>query len=117
MKDESSHPIILTGAFVAFIVVLFILWSAKANALGQTEEGILYGLGIYKIYDIITEEEPWEPGQSRSYGDSFPPFSCKGDGIQCAYQRGVYEREREEWEDAREKAYECGRYGRNCDTP
>ena len=103
------------GCTVAFMMVLFILWSGKANALGQTEEGILYGLGIYKIYDVITEEDPWEPGQSRSYGDSFPPFSCKGDGIDCAYQRGVYEREMEEWEDAREKAYECGRYGRNCE--
>ena len=112
MKD--GHPIILTAAFVTFIFVLFLLWSSKANAIGDTEAGILYGLGIYKIYDLINEEEPWEPGQSRDYGNSFPPFRCKGSGIDCAYQRGVYEREKEEWEDAREKAYECGRYGRNC---
>jgi hypothetical protein len=105
-----------TGCVVAFLLVLAILYSGKANALGQTEEGILYGIGIYKIFDIITEEEPWEPGQTSSgYGDQFPPFNCKGSGIDCAYQRGVYEREKEEWEDAREKAYECGRYGRNCD--
>jgi hypothetical protein len=104
-----------TGCVLAFIVTLLILHTSKANALGQTEEGILYGLGIYKIYDIINEEDPWEPGQSRSYGDQFPRFSCRGDGIECAYQRGVYEREKEEWEDAREKAYECGRYGRNCE--
>ena len=94
---------------------LFLIPSPEARALGKTEEGILYGIGIYKIFDIITEEEPWEPGQSRGYGDQFPPFSCKGDGIECAYQKGVYEREKEEWEDRREKAYECGRYGRNCD--
>ena len=112
---QSIHPALWTGSFVAFLVVLFILWSGKANALGQTEEGILYGIGIYKIFDIITEEEPWEPGQSREYGSDFPPFSCKGSGIDCAYQRGVYEREKEEWEDRREKAYECGRYGRNCE--
>jgi hypothetical protein len=105
-----------TGCLVAFLLTLLILHASKANALGQTEEGILYGIGIYKIFDIITEEEPWEPGQTSSgYGDQFPPFRCKGSGIDCAYQRGVYEREKEEWEDAREKAYECGRYGRNCD--
>ena len=105
-----------TGCLVAFLLTLLILHASKAHALGQTEEGILYGIGIYKIFDIITEEEPWEPGQTSSgYGDQFPPFKCKGSGIDCAYQRGVYEREKEEWEDAREKAYECGRYGRNCE--
>ena len=105
-----------TGCVLAFIVTLLILHTSKANPLGQTEEGILYGLGIYKIYDVITEDDPWEPGQSSNgYGDQFPPFSCRGSGIECAYQKGVYEREREEWEDAREKAYECGRYGRNCE--
>ena len=75
------------------------LHSSKANAFGDTEEGILYGLGIYKIYDIITEEEPWEPGQTYGTTSEFPPFRCRGDSVKCAYQRGVYEREREEWED------------------
>ena len=95
--------------------IFLLVPSPEARALGQTEEGILWGIGIYKIFDIITEEEPWEPGQSRSYGSEFPRFSCRGDGVECVYQRGVYEREKEEWEDAREKAYECGRYGRNCE--
>ena len=112
---RSFHPSMYLGIAVAFMLVLFLLHSSKANALGQTEEGILYGIGIYKIFDIMTEEEPWEPGQDRSYGSEFPRFSCRGDGVECAYQRGVYEREKEEWEDRREKAYECGRYGRNCD--
>ena len=104
------------GIAVSFLLVLGLLTvSMNAQSLGDTEEGILWGLGIYKIYDVITEEEPWEPNQTRDYGNSFPPFSCRGSGIDCAYQKGVYEREREEWEDAREKAYECGRYGRNCE--
>ena len=104
------------GIAVSFVLVLGLLTaSTKAQALGDTEEGILYGIGIYKIFDIVTAEDPWEPNQTREYGNSFPPFSCRGSGIDCAYQKGVYEREREEWEDAREKAYECGRYGRNCE--
>ena len=112
---RSLHPSIFLGTAVAFVFVLFLLQTSKANALGDTEEGILYGLGIYKIYDLITEEDPWEPGQTRSYGNEFPPFSCKGDGIYCAHKRGVYEREKEEWEEKRDRAYECGRYGTNCE--
>jgi len=100
---------------LALTIVVLMVPSPKSMALGQTEEGILYGIGIYKIFDIITEEDSWEPGQTREYGSDFPPFSCKGSGIDCAYQKGVYEREKEEWEDKREKAYECGRYGRNCE--
>ena len=93
--------ILLALTFIALMVP-----APKSMALGQTEEGILYGLGIYKIFDIITEEDPWEPGQNRTYGSEFPPFSCKGSGIDCAYQRGVYESETEEWEDSREKDYD-----------
>ena len=97
------------------IAIALLVFSTNAFALGQTEEGILYGLGIYKIYDVITDAPEWEPGQTREYGGEFPRFSCKGDGIKCAYERGVYEREKEEWEDKREKAYECGRHGTNCE--
>ena len=109
---RSTIAIVLS---VGFMIALFSLWSSKANAIGDTERGILYGLGLYKIYDVITDQEEWEPGQT--YGDrsEFPPFRCRGDSIKCAYERGVYEREREEWQDRKNKAYECGRYGRNCE--
>jgi hypothetical protein len=105
------------GITVSFLVTLGILHAQKANALGDTEEGILWGLGIYKIYDVLTEEEQegWEPGVVYNTGNEFPPFRCQGDGISCAYQQGVYEKEKEEWYDKKQKAYECGRYGRNCD--
>ena len=103
------------GITVSFLVTLGILHAQNANALGDTEEGILWGLGIYKVYDLITEEDPWEPGQTYGGSSEFPPFRCRGDSVKCAYERGVYEREREEWEDRKTKAYECGRYGTNCD--
>ena len=109
------NAVVATGAGVGFIVLLFFLWSSKAEAIGDTERGILYGLGIYKIYDVITEQEEWKPGNTYGHSDEFPPFRCRGDSIKCAYERGVYEREREEWQDAKDKAYECGRYGRNCE--
>lgn len=104
------------GIAFAFVLVLGLLTaSMKAQALGETEEGILWGLGIYKIYDVITEEPKWEPNNTYEYESGFPPFSCKGDSIKCAYEKGAYEREREEWEDKKQKAYECGRQGRNCE--
>jgi hypothetical protein len=96
------------------IAIALLLVSTQASALGDTEEGILYGLGIYKLYDIITEQPEWEPGQIYGSSSEFPPFRCRGDSIKCSYERGLYEREREEWEDEKQKAYECGRTGRNC---
>jgi len=97
------------------IAIATLLFSTNVYALGQTEEGILYGLGIYKIWDVITEEEEWKSGQVYRQDQGFPSFRCRGDSIKCAYERGLYEREREEWEDKKTKAYECGRTGRNCE--
>ena len=111
----------MNGERITFFIIGFVLacglwgYSSQSQALGQTEEGILYGLGIYKIYDIITEQPEWKPNQTYGTDQGFPPFRCKGDSIKCAYERGLYEREREEWEDEKTKAYECGRTGRNCE--
>ena len=96
------------------IAIALLVFSTNAFALGQTEEGILYGLGIYKVWDIINEQPAWEPNQIYGSDQGFPPFRCRGDSIKCAYERGVYEREREAYEDQKTKAYECGRTGRNC---
>ena len=97
------------------IAIALLVFSTNAYSLGQTEEGILYGLGIYKVWDVITQEEEWKSGQVYGQDQGFPPFRCRGDSIKCAYERGVYEREREAWEDQKTKAYECGRTGRNCE--
>ena len=97
------------------IAIVLLVFSSNAYSLGQTEEGILYGLGIYKVWDLINEEPEWTPGQTYGSDQGFPPFRCRGDSIKCAYERGLYEREREEWEDKKQKAYECGRTGRNCE--
>ena len=105
----------MTKTSIGALAISVALFANNANAIGDTEEGILWGLGIYKAWDLINEEPPWEPNSSYGYGDTFPPFKCRGDSIRCAYESGVYEREREEWEDKKTKAYECGRTGRNCE--
>ena len=98
---------------IAFIFALVI--STNAYAIGDTERGVLYGLGVGWLYGEVTKEPEWRPGTQYGTEDQFPPFRCSGDSIKCSYERGVYERERSEWEDAKQKAYECGRYGRNCE--
>lgn len=45
----------------------------------------------------------------------FPRFRCRGDAVKCSYELGVWERERQAYNEARIRAYECGRYGRRCE--
>ena len=44
----------------------------------------------------------------------FPPFRCSGNSVTCAYERGKWEREHEEWMKAKDRAYQCGRYPEKC---
>ena len=115
MKAQTEMRIFVVAVVVSFFLMA-IGFAQRAEALGQTEEGILYGIGIYKIWDLINEEEEWRAGETYSNSDSFPPFKCRGDAIACSYQKGIYDREKEEWYDRKQKAYECGRYGRNCEA-
>ena len=100
----------------AFILALM-LASTQAHAIGDTERGILYGVGISWLWNELTQPQAWKPGGGSSYplDREFPPFRCTGDSIKCSYEKGVYDREYAEWLDRKNKAYECGRYGRNCE--
>ena len=98
----------------AFILALMLV-STQAHAIGDREQGILYGVGLSWLWSEIRKEPQWTPGTVYSAESEFPPFRCSGDSVKCSYERGVYERERAEWMDRKNKAYECGRYGRNCE--
>ena len=95
------------------LLVAVLLTPNMANAIGDTEKGVLYGLGAGWLWGKINEPKEWEP--QSTYPQGFPEFHCHGDSIECAYKRGVYEREKELWNKRKEAAYECGRYGRNCE--
>ena len=99
----------------AFLLVATLLFSQTVYSIGDREQGILYGIGLSWLWGEVTKEPEWTPGTVYSAESEFPPFRCSGDSIKCAYEKGVYEREREEWMDRKNKAYECGRYGRNCE--
>lgn len=102
--------------FVVVLGIALLAWSSKSSALGDTEEGILYG-----IIGTIGLQKVLEPKDSEYYPTNptgeFRPFRCSGDSVTCAYERGKWERERIEWQKAKDQAYECGRYPEKCSTP
>lgn len=100
---------------LAFVIVMSM--SPAVFAWGDREQGILTGIGAKIIYDHVTNDRGY-PSSRGGYGQrrtGYPPFRCYGTEIECAYERGVYERERREYEEAKQRAYECGRYGTNCE--
>ena len=100
-----------------FIAMLVAVFSSQTFALGKTEEGVIIGLGgAYILHEIFGERSDRNYGGYGDYGygntsREFPPFRCRGDSVRCAYERGVWEREREIWQKEKDHAYRCGRYG------
>lgn len=94
---------------IAFVVALAL--ATPAFAMNDRLEGVLIGIGTAIAVDKVFRNRGGTPPWSTQRG--FPPFRCTGDEIQCAYERGVYERMRQEYEEEKRKAYECGYYG-NC---
>ena len=91
--------------------------SSTANAWGDREQGAVAGiLGTIVVQEIFQRNRgPVTFPQDRGWGRTgnrgqFPPFRCNGSEVDCAYERGVYERKRIEWEDMKQEAYLCGRY-------
>ena len=100
---------------VATFAAVLLLGSNDSKAWGPTEQGIVWG-----ILGTITASELLKKNDSQYYpqnpnGD-FPPFRCSGDSVTCAYERGKWEREREEWMKAKDMAYQCGRYPEKCNA-
>lgn len=96
--------------------------SAPVQA-GDTERGILYGLAGALLLNELSQRNSeyyshWYGAHTRHrYDRGFPPFRCRGNEIQCAYERGVWERELQAWQDAKNRAYWCGRDPRRCGYP
>ena len=94
------------------MIVLCLIVSVDAQALGETERDVLKGAAglfvLQKIFEKHEEEQARYPGKYRPYSR----FYCNKDEVTCAYERGVWERERKEYEEAKRRAYECGYTGR-----
>ena len=101
--------------FLISYLVASIFFSTNASALGKREEGVLIGIGSAILVSSMTRDRNYSEGDY-GYGrygnrDEFPPFRCRSNSVQCAYEMGVWEREREIWLQERDQAYRCGRYG------
>ena len=108
----------LTAVLLAATLV-----STNVNALGKREEGILIGIGsAILINSVMLGREHGHASDYRydhhdqhrwSRGNEFPVFRCRDNSVQCAYERGVWEREKAIWVQERNRAYRCGRH-REC---
>ena len=97
------------------------LVSTNVNALGKREEGVLIGIGsAILINSVMRDREHNDVGNYGydhhyryrwSRGNELPAFRCRDTSVQCAYERGVWEREKAIWMQEKDRAYRCGRYG------
>lgn len=121
-------------ALLAAAVLVLLVISTPAHANRDRDRGIIYGvLGTIAVQEIHrrshqhNDDYYYHYSYNRnvrhiphySYRNStgrggFPPFRCSGDEIRCAYERGRWERELQEWQDAKNRAYWCGRDPRRC---
>ena len=101
-----------------FLISLFTLslgFSNNSHSIGATEQGVLYGIvGTVVLQKVFAEDKDSEEYFPQNPNGDFPPFRCSGGSVECSYQRGVWEKQREEWLKAKDVAYRCGRYG-ECD--
>lgn len=100
----------------AVIATSIALTANPANALSDKQEGALIGIGSLLLFQNIAARNsgpmsyPQDTWGNTSSRGQFPPFRCSGSEVDCAYERGVYERKLQEWEDMKQEAYLCGRY-------
>lgn len=103
--------------FIVFVlVIVFGLIVAQPAAADDQTDGIIIGVLATKIFQEIRND--MKRDKQVIYvpdTEEYPPFHCTGDSVKCAYERGAYEREKEAYEKAKQRAYECGRWGRNCE--
>ena len=104
-----------TLVLATIVVITMLAWSSKSSAVGDTEQGVLWG-----IFGTVLLGEVFKDDESEYYPHNptgeFPPFRCSGDSVTCSYERGKWEREREEWMKAKDRAYQCGRYPDKCSS-
>ena len=114
-------------AIVAVIIAAFgVSQSVEASSTSDKVAIGITGILVGKLWSDRQSYSPAYPGyeeySSMGYYSSsgtwypfdkrYPRFKCRGNRIDCAYQMGVYERERAAFNEAKKKAYECGRWGR-----
>lgn len=114
---------------IAAVVIAALGISTSVEA-SDTSDKVAIGVGGVLIGKWLSDRQSYRPSHSGyeeyssmgtygsysgtwyPYDKRFPRFRCRGNRIDCAYQMGVYERERAAFNEAKRQAYECGRWGR-----
>ena len=107
-------------AAVAFTALI----PTPAYAISDMLEGALYAVGITTSIGYLVNKnrqtELQEQQQRAFYMQNrpeYPNFICYKDPIECAYEQGVYDNAKAQWERAKIDAYNCGRHGTDCPQP
>tara|TARA_B110000495_G_C22871058_1_gene507951 strand:+ start:473 stop:844 length:372 start_codon:yes stop_codon:yes gene_type:complete len=122
MKEEVMKKLIAAAALSAAIIV-----SVPAHADSSSDQltSALYALGVNGGLNFLAQlTNPQEDAmadskralwEARNGGQSdYPNFICNSDPVECSYQRGIYDQAKEQWNSAKDAAYNCGRYGKDC---
>jgi len=99
--------------------------AAPAHAISDQLEGALYAIGVsgginWVVNQTNPQDDAMADAQRRMFeaqnnnGDGYPNFICNSNPVDCSYQRGVYDQAKEQWYKAKDDAYNCGRYGTDC---
>ena len=109
--------VIVAAALSAAII------SAPVYAISDQLQTALYALGVngglnFLAQRINPQENAMADAQRRMFeaqnAPEYPNFICNSNPVDCSYQRGVYDQAKEQWYNAKDDAYNCGRYGTDC---
>ena len=109
--------VIVAAALSAAII------SAPVYAISDQLQTALYALGVNGGLDFLAQrinpqEKAMADAQRRMFeaqnAPEYPSFICNSNPVDCSYQRGVYDQAKEQWYNAKDDAYNCGRYGTDC---
>ena len=84
---------------------------AKAEVLSDVQEGVLYGAGGVLLLQHIVKGRYSQAATTYPNQGYYPP----ADPVQRAYEEGVRQRQRAEMQERAARAYDCGRWGTNCE--
>jgi len=84
---------------------------AKADVLSDVQEGVLYGAGGVLLLQHIAKSRYSQPAPIYPNTGYYPP----ADPVQRAYDEGVRQRQQAEMQERAARAYDCGRWGTNCE--
>lgn len=85
--------------------------AASAETLSDMQEGALYATGGILLLNHIMKSRQQGYAYPTAPGGYYPP----ADPVQKAYEEGVRQRQQAEMQERMARAYNCGRYGQDCE--